>query len=211
MQFEASTHGNSVSRILLGSVTAALLLQGCASSPQPNPVAELISKHGLTAGDASSPPYFLGIDPGTTTEQELLGILREQGIANQCKDGGSGMSCADLLFISLDLASHTVDGVGYQPFSPMTLEEVIEKYGDPTVVQVVQDGIPEVVRSVALLFFDEIRTRLTLPSTEGGAYSITPSARIENVVHLSGAVYQNMTDAYVVPWNEYGDYPQTVH
>jgi len=196
--------------MFLGSLTAALLLQGCTSAPQPNPVAELIDEHSLVAGLPTSPPYFLGIEPGTTTEEQLLDILLELGIDDQCTHGTSSMSCSGLLFISFDRASHIVIAVGYRPFAPVSLEEVIDKYGDPTVVEVLQDGIPEVVRSVALIYFDRINTRLTLPTTEGWSYRITRSAPIENVAYLSDAVYQDMTDAFVVPWTGYGDYPQTL-
>jgi hypothetical protein len=210
MRFQASTRCFSRSRIFLRSITAALLLWGCASSSQQNRVANLIAAHALTADAPDPPPSLLGIAPGTTTEQQLLDIFRQQGIADQCTDGASSVSCAGLLFISIDRESHIVAAVGYRPSAPLSLGQVIENYGDPAVVGVQQDGIPEVVRSVALLYFDNIHTRLTLPTTKGQSYSIVRSTPIENVTYLSDAVYQNMTDVHVVPWNGYGDYPQTL-
>jgi len=174
-----------------------------------------IDDAGLLGTPSCIPPCFLGITPGATSEQQALGILEQEDIAARCEsfdmegEGGlRGLICGDNLVVSFGRFTDIVDVIGYYPSGPPALAEVITTYGEPSWVRVQQDGIPEVIRSVAMLFFDGLNTRLTLPTIDGGSYHIGPSAPVENIVYFSTATYQQMTDTSVVSWNGYGDYSQ---
>jgi hypothetical protein len=193
----------------LCAATLALALAACGPSTAPSATyARVFDEAGILSANACPPPCFLGIVPGSTTEAELAALLDPAGLSQECTATTSGITCGNALFISVESGTDLVQVIGFTPPAAIYLEDVVSRYGMPSSVRVQEDATPHPIDSVALLFFDSISTRLTLPTVSGQTYVIDSSSPIENIAYLSPTIYEEMTSAPVAPWHGYGEYPQ---
>jgi hypothetical protein len=193
----------------LCAATLALALAACGPSTAPSAsYARAFDEAGILSANACPPPCFLGIVPGSTTEAELTALLESAGLSQECTATTSGITCGNALYISVKSGTDIVQVIGFTPPATIYLEDVVSRYGMPSLVRVQEDATPQPLDSVALLFFYSISTRLTLPTVSGATYLIDSRSPIENIAYLSPTIYEEMTSAPVASWHGYGEYPQ---
>jgi hypothetical protein len=208
-----------ISSIIL--LTLPFLLSSCNSIPiinmTPTNGTELhIDDGGFLSGEPCGPPCFWGITPGVTTDSEMLNIFEQNGVdAAKCER--YKRQNPDLLVIQcgpMDLGyiigitiypSGIVNQIGFQLEKPITLGDVIAKYGDPSAISVVNQNSPPLPKDLGIiLYFDEIQTRLDLLDQEEKAV-LTADLRITGVLYLDKQEYLE-TRKYGHPWHGFGEY-----
>jgi hypothetical protein len=93
---------------------------------------------GLFSEEPCRAPCFAGLVPGTTTETEAIELIQESDHFQNCTledrpNQGRWISCNGLI-ITINKENGIADGVGFNTLSTFTLEQVVEKYGEPTTV-----------------------------------------------------------------------------
>lgn len=165
---------------------------------------------GLFSEEPCRAPCFAGLVPGTTTETEAIELIQESDYFQNCTledspNQGRWISCNGLI-ITINKESGIADGVGFNTLSTFTLEQVIEKYGEPTTVWLAQLGIPEAPYFGICILFENIGLRVDLEdqdmSTED--YHLQPSVKITNVVYYSDE--NSGLTGCLQPWDGYGEY-----
>lgn len=86
--------------------------------------------------------------PGQTTEAEVKEILQEKSVYATCEIWGHesewdewGIDCGSRIFIDFRRGDNVVQGVGFEPYSFITVQEVVAKYGEPKGVLVGALGV----------------------------------------------------------------------
>ena len=165
---------------------------------------------GLFSEEPCRAPCFAGLVPGTTTEAEAIELIQDSDRFQNCEliarsDGVRSIDCNGLT-IGIDSETRIVDGIGFVPTAPFTLEEVVIKYGDPTNTWVAPSGIPEAPYIAMLVFFENEKIWLNLDdrADTSGTYLLEPSAAVWNVVYYSEE--NDGFEGYLQPWHGYGEY-----
>ncbi len=172
-----------------------------------------IGDGGFLTGKPCAPPCLWGIIPGKTTEAEVIGILHEKGIYNFCdlwdrrSSGGlRGITCKGLFVVDFGVRGDIVQGVGFTPSSPVTLQDVIAKYGEPDWIAIFIFGV-HVFTYEARIAYPHICTIILFSSETKPYYTLKPSTRIQSI---SYSVDSCEPSRYVAPdwqkWRGYGEY-----
>ncbi len=166
-----------------------------------------IGDGGLLSGKPCSSPCFLGIEVGKTPLDEIIPILERNGVSN-CTQNEKNVSCGLRIFIGVPSAKQIIiDGIGFSPDSTVTLETVIEKYGNPDIVRVFPGVTPEKMEVSAQLFWNSIRMRIDLPEITGQVYGIDNIASVEWVTFFDKTTYTDLiVSGNPLDWIGYGHY-----
>ena len=192
----------------------ALDLSGCSFIDNQNiGVVEGIGDSGFLTNQPCGPPCLWGIYPGSTTETQVLEVLRDRGIENECErfdrtqEGGRrGITCLDSVLIAFN--EDVVEDIGYSSSEEITVEQVIKHFGEPSHILVAITSTPEYPEMTMMLFFDEIRTSLVLPEQKGTRYRVETTTEIVNIGYSDDTSYQ-ATSSSLTGWNGYGEYSKT--
>ena len=169
---------------------------------------------GVLTNIPCGPPCLMGITPGVTTLEEVESILTNQYMLENCiyfdnaiEGGSAGYQCGNNLIISVTGNSARVNSIGFIPQVKIGLDDVIDKYGAPSCVQIIPDGLPEEEFSVALVYFDTIQTRLTLIIQPGAEYNLSEETEVESVSYFEQSQYQALLISdYSQEWTGYHNY-----
>lgn len=112
---------------------------------------------GLFSEEPCQAPCFAGIIPGITVESELVDIIEDNERFQGCEledrpNQGRWVSCNGLI-ITINKTNSTVDGVGFKTSQQFSLEDVMSKYGEPTLTSVIPIGIPEAPEIAMVVFW----------------------------------------------------------
>ena len=126
--------------VLLSGCGSKALLTAIPTLASPTP----ISTSGVWASEASllleypcNAPCFLGITVGRTKSQDILSILRQNGITN-CSKRETYVSCSDLGYSTgIAFDDEVVTGMSFQPKLPIHVETLIHTLGPPDHVAVI--------------------------------------------------------------------------
>jgi len=200
--------------ILLGLL---ILLTACSkasetpTSARPTAVDLQIGDGGLLSGHPCGPPCFLGIRPEITSYDEVIRILSDNQDLNYCKefdnsqDGGSrGIKCTDSYVIGFDRARTVVTHLGFTPFVDITLQEVVEAYGEPSRISVSTGGYAKTV-STALLFYPQYTMSVMLEEQEGDVYLVQPSSKVSTIGYEGESSFLKSVE-WAQEWSGYGEY-----
>lgn len=171
-----------------------------------------IGDGGFLSGDPCGPPCFWGIVPGQTTEAEVVDILQERGIYEICEarvskyeEGGKGIDCILQIYINLNQGDDLVRSVYFAPSAPITVQEVIAKYGEPDGILVYPEGVPEHPRISLYIVYSSILSRLELPVQEWPGYVVQPSTPVLSILY--DLKYSDVQDSpFFEKWVGYGEY-----
>ena len=200
--------------IILLATIFILPLSGCKLADKTKPEEmENIGDGGFLTGQPCGPPCFWGIYPGSTSEKQLLTILQDKGIDNECErfdrtqEGGrEGIIC--LYNILIILAHDKVEEIGFTSTEKITVGEAITNFGDPNHILVAITSTPEYPRTTMMLFFDDIQTSLVLPEQKGISYLIDSDVEIVNIGYSDKESYLSTTKT-LPKWSGYIKYGQT--
>ena len=172
----------------------------------PTEVVLSIGDGGLLTGQPCASPCFFGIRIGETSLNQIVSKLESNGISS-CTRDTDGISCGFAVFIGVHSSTLIVNSIGYLPSVPVSIGNVIEKYGNPDLLQVFPGDIPEYSHISILLFWDSIHMRIHLPEIDGETYVIEKNTYIELVTFFDETQYADLRkNAFSRPWQGYGTY-----
>ena len=197
--------------MILIQLTACSKVSETPIPARPTAVDLQIGDGGLFSGNPCGPPCFFGIRPEITGYDEVIRILSDKQDLNYCKEfdnskeGGSrGIKCADSYVISFDQAQSVVTSLGFTPVEEITVQEVVEVYGEPDNISVSTGGYAKTV-STALLFYPQYKMRLLLEEQDGDAYLVQSSSKVDTIVYLGKTSFQKSVE-WTQEWSGYGEY-----
>ena len=183
-------------------------LTSCIPTISPKPKID-IEDGGFLSEEPCGPPCFWGIVPGKTTEEQAIEILQERGIFELCSafdreraGGERGIECGSRVFISFELGSDIVRGLRFNPPSTITVQDVIEKYGEPESVEVGGVGV-HVLNYQMLLAYPKMFTLIRLSYQKEYPYLLTPLTSVREIVY-----YPEFGGEFSLRevWRGYGEY-----
>ncbi|MEW6402993.1 MAG: hypothetical protein AB1649_14435 [Chloroflexota bacterium] len=197
------------------SFLLAIVLVGCASlnvkDITPTPVqqgvqAMDIGDGGLITGIPCSAPCFFGVYAGKTQLNQVVDSLSKSAI-DSCHESSEKTILCDSIVIEADPSTQIVNTIGYVPSVTITLEELISKYGKPTMLSIIPSGIPEYPATTVLVFFDTVQMRVRLPEIDGVKYAISPLTDVDLVVYFDNSLYEKAkSDEFLTEWTGFGTY-----
>lgn len=224
-----------LNRILPALLVVAIMV-GCSRNAKPSPFLTpstsgiiipepsvsstlAIGDGGLLSGDPCSPPCFLGIEPGKTAETEVPMLLTQAGLSDVCEyhhyfdhiadDWIRGWYCQQIIDIEIS-EEGIVNSIRFKLPSPVLLQSVIARHGEPDAVMVFDSGLPEYPALQADILYERLRMVL-FPIEEQGSftYSIHPTTLIHTIRYESPDSWQDYLTYFAdnsQPWHGYGEY-----
>jgi hypothetical protein len=193
---------------------------------QPNqlaisPLASQIGDGGLLSTNACAPPCFWGIEPGTTTRDEVSQILSSKGFLENCKSidkdqsaivrGVGGWTCESILDITFRTSDEVVDYIGFKVAKPIALEDIITKYGFPDFVLVLNTGLPENPSLHVRIYYTALHIFFPLGGEHTGAeFEIKGTSMVEAAGYLDRRSLEHHFERFqedLIAWKGYGYYP----
>jgi hypothetical protein len=169
-----------------------------------------IGDGGLITGQPCQSPCFFGIRIAETPLDQVVSSLGNSGIASCSMSSNTTVFCGEKtisIAIGADPLTFLVDGIQYAPSVPVTVEEILEKYGNPNFVQVLSGDIPEVPKTSVLLLWDSIKMRVDLPEIEEQSYTVENKTQTQWIIFLDETSYAKLAAGeYVQSWKGYGIY-----
>ena len=190
------------------------LLSSCSRTEVvETPPIPIIRDGGALSGDPCGAPCFWEITPGITTKDQVIAILKDRGVYQDCeffdysqRGGDYGIDCQPGISISFKQNTEIVIHLGFEPDQNIMISEIIAKYGNPDGVLVVPQGIPEAPPHVSMIiYFDKINTSIILPGQDSAVYELSPRSHITLIGYFVQTEYEsNRRDA--ASWHGYGTY-----
>jgi uncharacterized protein YcfL len=172
-----------------------------------------IGDGGLLSGLPCSSPCAFGIHIGETQLDQVIPVLENNGISRCWTEPSiswSLVSCGgNRLNVQVDMQTNLVNAVWFDPSVPISLGEIIEKYGEPNYVTADQEA-PGTIHP--RFYWNSIRMLVTLPEISGEAYDVEKTTEVEGIDFSDENLYRTSekeSDPYYKPWNGYGMYQPT--
>lgn len=169
-----------------------------------------IGDGGLLSGQPCASPCTFGIRIGETPLEQVIPVLDNNGVSRCLTEPNiswSLVSCGgSRLNVQVDMQTNLVNAIWFDPSVPITLGEIIEKYGEPNYVTVTQDA-PDTTR--VIFYWDSIRMLVSLPEIAGGVYEVRKTTEVKGIDFSDETLYQTSdkeSNPYYKPWNGYGMY-----
>jgi hypothetical protein len=177
-----------------------------------------IKDGGFLSGEPCKAPCFLGIIPNKTKESQAIQILKNYRLYKKChifdyesESGLRGAVCSNAS-IAYFRGTDLVGGIGFRPTQQLTVEMVIEKYGEPDAVSVASiwfNWEKQPTTSMALVY-DDLDATIRLGEQEGNIFQVTPVTIIESIGY-SDHTFPSIEEYesginYLSSWHGYGEY-----
>ena len=215
-------------RKMAASILLIMILVSCAapatgtspqvevleSPPPPTPpVIADIGDGGLLSGLPCAAPCVYGIRIGETPLDQVIPILEQNGLSDcQTEDSASwiGITCGYSVVVQVDKPTNLVNATGFYPSIPISLGEIIEKYGEPDFVALRAEDSPDGPSSRITLFWDSLRMTVAMPKINSHIYVLEGTTNPEMVGFLDEEHYTDSSDVefgeFFQQWNGYGTY-----
>jgi hypothetical protein len=118
--------------------------------------------------------------------------------------------------VDFDTHSDAIISLSFTPSYPIELQDVIKKYGEPSLVKAFTEGTPEYLLVDGTVFYDINFMYLILPQQQSMHYNLQPATRIERVIYFSPQEYKayiqfmngplRSLSSRIVPWKGYAEY-----
>lgn len=184
-------------------------------SPQPTAFPERadIGDGGLLSGLPCAAPCVYGIQIAETPLDQVIPILEQNGLS-QCQREESaswiGITCGYRVVVQVDRATSVVNATGFFPSAPISLGEIIEKYGEPDYVFLQAEGTTEAPTSRISLHWDSLKMTVEMPQIDSHIYALEGRTTAEMVIFLDEAQYIDSSEIelgeFYQQWNGYGAY-----
>jgi hypothetical protein len=172
-----------------------------------------IGDGGLLSGQPCTSPCTFGIHIGETQLDQVIPILESHGMYNCWMEPSvswSLVSCAgNRLNVQVDMHTSLVNAIWFDPSLPISLGEIIEKYGAPDYVTVDQDAPG---RIHPRFYWNSLRMVVPLPEISGETYDVRSTTQVEGISFSDENLYrasEKESDPYYKPWNGYDMYQPT--
>jgi len=175
-----------------------------------------IGDGGVLTGVPCSAPCVFGIRTGETSFDQVLPILEKNGIASwKCLQEPSVswylFTCgAGRLYIQVDTQTNIVSAVWLLPNDPISLGEMIEKYGEPNYVSLDQETLDAIHPR---FYWNSMRMVVVVPQIPGNSYDVETTTEVERISFSDENLYRlsdKETSSYYKPWKSYGIYQAPV-
>ena len=174
-----------------------------------------IGDGGLLSGQPCPSPCTFGIRVGETQLDQVIPVLENNGISRCWTEPNlswSLISCGgNRLNVQVDMHTSLVNAIWFDPSVPISLGDIIEKYGEPNYATSDQEA-PGTIHS--RFYWNSIRMLVTLPEISGEAYDVEKTTEVEGISFSDENLYRisdKEANPYYQPWNGYGMYqPPTV-
>jgi hypothetical protein len=199
-------------------ISLCIFLVGCIFAPEID--SSPIDDGGFLSHNPCGPPCFFGITVGITSEMEADQILiSNKNIFTNCEirdntssGGGRGVNCDQNIGISYD--NKIVEGIGFSPSVNITIQQVIDLYNSPDLVNTFVVSLPdEAFKSRMILYYDQLQVVLGLAEQDGTQYTIDSADVISNIAYYSDDMYltlRSLAESNGVPWNGFDTYTSTL-
>ena len=121
-----------------------------------------------------------------------------------------GITCGYSVVVQVDRATSIVNATGFYPSVPISLGEIIEKYGEPGFVSIQAEGSAEASTSRMSLFWDELKMTVEMPQIDSHIYALEGTTTAEMVIFLDEVQYIDSNEIsfgeFYKQWNGYGTY-----
>lgn len=184
-------------------------------SPQPTafPERAAIGDGGLLSGLPCAAPCVYGIRIGETSLDQVIPILKQNGLSEcQTEESASwiGITCGYSVVVQVDKATSIVNATRFYPSIPISLAEIIEKYGEPDFVSLQAEGPAESPTSRITLFWDKVKMMVEMPQLDSHLYALAGTTTVEMVIFLDEVQYIDSNEIsfgeYYQRWNGFGIY-----
>ena len=175
-----------------------------------------IGDGGVLSGVPCSAPCVFGIRTGETPFDQVLPTLERNGIArSKCLEEPSIswylFTCgAGRLNVQVDTQTNIVSAVWLLPNDPISLGEMIEKYGEPNYVTLDQEA-PGTIHP--RFYWNSMRMVVVVPQIPGNRYDVETTTEVEGISFSDESVYRisdKVPNSYYKPWNGYSIYQAPV-
>lgn len=175
-----------------------------------------IGDGGVLSGVPCSAPCVFGIRTGETPFDQVLPTLEKNGIArSKCLEEPSVswylFTCgAGRLNVQVDTQTNIVVAVWLLPNDPISLGEMIEKYGEPNYVTLDQEALGTIHPR---FYWNSMRMVVVVPQIPGNRYDVETTTEVERISFSDESVYRisdKVPNSYYKPWNGYGIYQAPV-
>lgn len=172
-----------------------------------------IGDGGLLSGLPCPSPCAFGVRVGETKLDQVIPVLENNGISRCWTEPNlswSLVSCGEnRLNVQVTMETSLVSAIWFDPSVPISLGEIIEKYGEPNYVTVDQDATPNLQLR---LYWNSIRMLVVVPEIFGETYDVRNTTEVEGVDFSDENLYRisdKETNPYYQPWNGYSMYQPT--
>jgi hypothetical protein len=178
-----------------------------------------IKDGGFLSGEPCRAPCFLGIVPNQTKESQAVQLLKNNNLYENCflfdhesESGLRGAVCSNgRVSVAYFRGTDIIGSIGFRPSQEITVEMIVEKYGEPNAVLVASDlpaeGEPSTTMS---LVYDAIYAVVSLNEQEGTTFQLSPTTMIESIGYADPAfpsVEENeFSSSLSSSWHGYGEY-----
>ena len=184
------------------------------SPPPPTPpVMADIGDGGLLSGLPCAAPCVYGIRIGETPLDQVIPILEQNGLSECYREDNLswiGITCGYSVVVQVDKPTNMVNVTGFYPSSPISLGEIIEKYGEPDFVTLHPYGPTEAPTSRMNLFWDSLQMTVEMPEINSPMYALEEKTTTEMVIFLDEEHYTDSSEVefgeHYKRWNGYGTY-----
>ena len=175
-----------------------------------------IGDGGVLSGVPCSAPCVFGIRTGETPFDQVLPTLEKNGIASsKCFQEPSVswylFTCgAGRLNVQVETQTNIVVAVWLLPNDPISLGEMIEKYGEPNYVTLDQETLDTIHPR---FYWNSMRMVVASPEIPGNTYDVEKTTAVEIISFSDENLYrisEKATNPYSKPWKGYGVYQAPV-
>lgn len=183
--------------------------------PGPTTVVPLpIGDGGLLTKDPCGPPCFLGVVPDVTTYDETVQILTDYQYWDDCKEwdtyedtGTLGIRCSETFTFEFDQDKSHVIFVVYGPQQEITVQDLIDEFGEPAYLNVIVTGYEELTWEASMrMYYPDFKMAIWLEDQKGGSYLLEPTTKIDNVRYLGGDLDDSIFRPHKQDWQGYIEY-----
>jgi hypothetical protein len=173
-----------------------------------------IGDGGLLSGQPCPSPCAFGIHIGETQLDQVIPVLENNGISRCWTEPNltwSLISCGgNRLNVQVDNHTSLVTAIWFDPSVPISLGEIIEKYGESNYVTLDQET-PGAIHP--RFYWNSIRMSVVLPEIPGNTYDVEKRTAVEGIQFSDENLYRisdKETSSYYKPWKGYGTYQAPV-
>jgi len=175
----------------------------------------ILRDSGFLSGEPCMAPCFLGITPGKTSFENAIPLLEKYLYypAWECEYGfnfkmiGCSLSGEHhTIRITPDFSTNLVREISYFPSDSISLEKIIEHYGEPDHMYIWDSQVGEPDTAINL-YFDSIQTRVTLKELYRYEYEVAQSSEVVEIFFSDETLYLDYVSTVTHSWKGYGIYP----
>jgi hypothetical protein len=196
-------------------IVLAWMLTSCSAMGQ-NFTPETFNDGGFISDQPCSAPCFFGVSPGKTNFDQAGSLLNENGYNLSCKTtpdvhvDRKVMQCDKGIWISGSTTTNLVDYISFRLNDYIYLNQVIEKYGQPTSVAVRLTSQPDYSNNAAILFYDTIQMTITLETSIESPYPVSATNVVVEVEYFDKERFEQRRGRYNPDeWKGYSSYKLT--